>query len=94
MRAGWYDVGWRNPLIKTPTLDELVAKEGAVLTRHYVYKYCSPTRRSLLSGRYPTHSGTANNNNATMDLRFTSIATKLKGLGYATHMSGKWYSHS
>lgn len=89
---GWYDVGWRNPLIKTPTLDELVAKESAVLTRHYVFKFCSPTRRSLLSGRYPTHSGTDNGGDATMDLRFTSLATKLKSLGYATHQSGKWHA--
>ena len=27
-----------------------------------------------------------------MDLRFTSIAAKLKSLGYRTHMSGKWHA--
>ena len=64
----------------------------AGLCRADVFKFCSPTRRSLLSGRYPTHSGTDNGGDATLDLRFTSIATKLKGLGYATHQSGKWHA--
>jgi len=45
---GYYDIGFRNPLIKTPTLDALVKNEAALLTRHYTFKYCSPTRRSFL----------------------------------------------
>jgi hypothetical protein len=31
---------------------ELV-NEGIRLDRHYVFRYCSPTRRSFLSGRFP-----------------------------------------
>ena len=54
---GWFDVGFHgNKLIKTPIIDALV-DEAAVLERHYVFKYCSPTRRSFLSGRQPPHSG-------------------------------------
>ena len=32
-------IGGRNPKSPTPTLGQL-AKEGVVLTSHYVYKYC------------------------------------------------------
>ena len=45
---GYYDIGFRNPLIKTPTMDAMVKTEAALLTRHYTFKYCSPTRRSFL----------------------------------------------
>ena len=38
-----------NPEMRTPTMDSLV-EEGLLLERHYVYKYCSPTRSSLMSG--------------------------------------------
>ena len=47
---GWHNVGWRNGEMRTPTLDMLAA-EGIVLDRHYVFQYCSPSRSSFLSGR-------------------------------------------
>ena len=34
-------------------MDRLASVEGIRLERHYVYKYCSPTRSSFLSGRLP-----------------------------------------
>ena len=40
---GWNDIGMHDPRVLTPTLD-LLASEGVVLERHYVYRYCSPTR--------------------------------------------------
>lgn len=51
---GFSDVGWRNSNLKTPHLDSL-AKNGVILHRHYVFCYCSPTRGSLLTGRFPHH---------------------------------------
>jgi len=41
-----------NPHIQGRRVSELKA-EGVYLSRHYVYKFCSPTRGSFLSGRYP-----------------------------------------
>ena len=41
---GWYDTAPTNPFAPTPTLAALAA-EGLVLNRHYVFRYCSPTRR-------------------------------------------------
>ena len=42
-----------NPEMRTPHMDAH-ARAGIVLDRVYVYKYCSPTRSSLMSGRLPT----------------------------------------
>jgi len=52
---GWNNVGWHgNTEVQTPTLDKLV-QAGIELDRMYAYKYCSPTRSSILSGRLPHH---------------------------------------
>ena len=51
---GFYDAKPNNPNSPTPTLNAL-AEEGVFLSRHYAYSYCSPTRRSFLTGRYPVH---------------------------------------
>ena len=46
---GYADTGLRNPAIKTPNFDRLMST-GLVLNRHYVFKYCSPSRASFLTG--------------------------------------------
>jgi hypothetical protein len=90
---GWHNIGWRNPEIESPNLDGLAA-EGIKLDRHYVFKYCSPTRSSLLSGRLPLHVNQNNEANdiesrSGIDLRMTLLPAKMKQAGYATAMSGK-----
>ena len=82
-----------NPEMRTPNLDRLAA-DGIVLERHYTYKYCSPTRSSLLSGRLATHVNQNNKNNdieakSGCDLRFKFLAQKMKEAGYYTAMVGK-----
>lgn len=86
---------------RTPTITSL-AEQGVILERHYVYPVCSPTRSSLLSGRLPVHVNLENNgferNNPAdpvsgspgIPRNMTTIASKLKAAGYATHMLGKW----
>ena len=102
---GWANVGYhRDPPTKevvTPNIDDLV-KNGLELDQHYAYRCCSPSRCSLMSGRLPIH---VNDNNTNPDIynpkdpisgfsgiprNMTSIATKLKAAGYATHQVGKW----
>ena len=51
---GWYDTSIYNPVAPTPTIKNL-SDAGLRLDHHYVFRYCSPTRRSLLSGRFPNH---------------------------------------
>lgn len=53
---GWSDVGYRGSKIRTPNLDKL-ASEGVILNNYYVQPYCTPTRGSLMTGRYPIRTG-------------------------------------
>ena len=45
--------------VQTPTIDRLV-KQGVELDRHYVFKFCSPTRTAAQTGRNPIHVNTQN----------------------------------
>src|SRR5689334_18417073 len=54
---GYGDLGCQgNPRIRTPQLDRL-ARESVRLGQFYVSPVCSPTRASLLTGRYNYRTG-------------------------------------
>jgi arylsulfatase A-like enzyme len=80
--------------IPTPNIDSL-AHNGLRFTNGYVAAtYCSPSRAGLMTGRYPTRFGHEFNTVAnTVGLRAdqTTMATRLKALGYATAAIGKWH---
>jgi arylsulfatase I/J len=92
---GWHNTALSNPEVLTPNIVALAA-EGISLTRHYTYRYCSPTRCSLLSGRYPHHVSEANFQNnyvgGFIHANMTIIAAKLRAVGYRTHHTGKWHA--
>ena len=53
---GGYNVPWRNPEQRlADDLVQLSTKEGMRLENFYTFKYCSPTRSSFLSARFPLH---------------------------------------
>ena len=58
MRAqGWDDVGFHgSSQIPTPNIDEM-ANNGVILNNYYVSPICTPTRASIMSGKYPIHLG-------------------------------------
>jgi arylsulfatase A-like enzyme len=86
---GFYEAGFRgNSLVQTPFVDKMIG-EALLIERHYSYRYCSPARRSFLSGRLPPHVGQTNTPDATIDLRMDTIADKLAASGYVTGHSGK-----
>ena len=57
---GFDDAGFRNDnQIKTPNLN-LFHTKGVTLDNYYVQPSCSPTRATIMTGRYPLHTGINN----------------------------------
>uniref|UniRef100_A0A8C6P689 Arylsulfatase A n=1 Tax=Nothobranchius furzeri TaxID=105023 RepID=A0A8C6P689_NOTFU len=85
-----------HPTSLTPNLDLLAAK-GLRFTDFYsTSPVCSPSRASLLTGRYQTRSGVYPGvfypgSIGGLPLNETTIAEVLKPLGYATAAVGKWH---
>ena len=81
-----------NAKIDTPVLDRL-AGESTRFDRFFVCPLCTPTRASLLSGRYYLRTGVASVTRGleTMRSEEVTIAEVLKGGGYATGCFGKWH---
>ena len=53
----WQALGHMNPEVKTPNLDRL-AEQGTVFKRAYCPNpTCSPTRASMITGKYPSQHG-------------------------------------
>ena len=81
-----------NQFLKTPNLDKL-GRDGVELTRFHACPVCSPTRSSLMMGRYHlranVHGVTAGRE--MMSLEETTIADKMHAAGYWTAMFGKWH---
>ena len=92
---GWGECGcYGCKDIPTPNIDS-IAKNGIRFTQGYVAAtYCSPSRAGLLTGRYPTrfgHEFNSTHNHSGLSLKETTIADRLKSLGYSTAAVGKWH---
>lgn len=91
---GWNDVGYHGSFIKTPNMDQLVA-EGAHFSQHYVMPSCTPSRVSLITGKYPSRYGVlAPAYGEVIDEGDPTLASLLRDLGYLTAISGKWHMGS
>lgn len=93
---GYSDIScYGNPLIQTPFLDKMAG--NGVLATNFVTTspICSPSRASLITGRYCTRSGITYvigpGNKITMPESEITIAEVLKPNGYATGLVGKWH---
>lgn len=83
--------------LKTPAVDSLAAT-GTLFTRFYAASsVCSPSRASLLTGRYPLRAGLPGNSpsqrNAPGGLPVDQVtmAQTFQAAGYATAHIGKWH---
>jgi N-sulfoglucosamine sulfohydrolase len=85
------DLGpYGNKIVSTPNIDYL-ARNGirfnnAILTA----SSCSPSRISIMTGRYPHNTGAAELHTQPK-IAFESIASRLKNRGYYTGQAGKWH---
>ncbi len=81
-----------NPNLRTPNLDR-IADEGAEFTQFLVNPVCSPTRASLLTGRYYYRTGVVDTfmGRSMMHPDEITIAEVLRKAGYHTGIFGKWH---
>ncbi len=81
-----------NELIETPNINAMAAKSGS-LTTFYVSPVCSPTRASLMTGRYNQRTRCIDTwlGRSMMDTDEYTLAEALKDAGYRTGLFGKWH---
>ncbi len=90
---GYGDVGFNgNPKLHTPNMDRL-AREGVRFERFHANPVCSPTRASLLTGRYNYRTGVVDTfmGRSMMYPDEVTIAQMLARAGYRTGIFGKWH---
>ena len=103
---GYMDIGANNPdsFYETPHIDRL-ARSGMRFTNGYAANpVCSPTRYSIMTGKYPTRVDATNFFSGRragrflaaplynrMDLDENTLAEAFKAGGYSTFFAGKWH---
>ena len=100
---GWKDLScYGSSFHETPNIDQL-AGQGAVFSRAYSScNVCSPTRASLMTGKYPQRIGFtsflnpdkpsgANSAETYLPLSETTIGEAFQQSGYRTGYIGKWH---
>ncbi len=87
----WDDIGaYGHPNIHTPHLNE-IADKGIVFNKAFLAaSSCSPSRASIITGRYP-HNTDAEELHWELPADQTTFSEKLKENGYWTVASGKWH---
>ena len=89
--VSWDDIGvYGNDQVVTPNIDNL-AKNGLIFNNAYLTtSSCSPSRNSILTGRYPHNTGAAELHTEP-PLDMTSFPEILKDKGYYTLQAGKFH---
>jgi arylsulfatase A-like enzyme len=88
---GYNDLGYTNGgLTHTPHIDAL-ATSGIQLQQYYTYKVCSPSRASIMTGRYSWGVGYYDMKGPlVVPTAFKLVPELLGELGWRTHAIGKW----
>ncbi|MBI1830486.1 MAG: arylsulfatase, partial [Planctomycetes bacterium] len=90
---GHGDLGFHgNPVIKTPNLDKF-ARQGVRMKNFHASPVCSPTRASLMTGRYNYRTGVVDTfvGRSMMHPDEITVAALLRALGYRAGIFGKWH---
>ncbi len=103
---GYMDVGANNPdcFYDTPNVNGLAESGTRFINGYAANPVCSPTRYSLMTGKYPTRVRATNYFSGDLEGRFkpavlnncmpldeVTLAQALKSKGYATFFAGKWH---
>ncbi|MEN8775004.1 MAG: sulfatase [Akkermansiaceae bacterium] len=87
----WDDCGvYGHPSIKTPNIDALA--QGGIKFQHayLTANSCSPSRASIITGRYPHNTG-AEQLHWPLPKESVTFVELLKNAGYYTAAAGKWH---
>ena len=83
--------------VVSPNMQQL-RDQGLLLDQHYVFKFCSPSRSQLLTGRYAYHLGqqtpmnlNPNTKPCGLSTRYALLPQLLKKRGYWNAAIGKWH---
>jgi len=92
---GWKDVGFHGSDIQTPHLDRL-AQGGVRLEQFYAAPMCTPSRATLMTGRYPHRYGLQtlvipSGGTYGLSTEERLLPQALKEVGYRTAIVGKWH---
>ncbi|MHB1179921.1 MAG: sulfatase-like hydrolase/transferase, partial [Daejeonella sp.] len=87
--VSWDDIGcYGNPAVRTPNIDK-IAKQGIRFDNVYLTaSSCSPSRNSIISGRYPHNTGAAELHTP-LPAEKIPFPLLLKESGYYTVQAGK-----
>lgn len=105
---GWRDVGFNGSrFFRTPHIDALAARGMRFSNAYAACPVCSPTRASIMTGKFPARHGITNFLPGRHTLQFSklrgteprqflpleeiTLAEELKSAGYATAAIGKWH---
>lgn len=90
---GYADLGANGQVndIKTPNLDRL-ASEGVRATSGYITApQCVPSRAGIITGIYQQRFGVDHNGEGPLPVNIKTLPQRMKQVGYATGMVGKWH---
>ncbi|MBI5689372.1 MAG: sulfatase [Verrucomicrobia bacterium] len=93
--VSWNDLGCTgNPTARTPQIDRLAARGRRFDAAYLTASSCSPSRSSIVTGRYPHNNGRASELHQPIAARLPWFPRLLREAGYYTALSGKHHMTS
>jgi len=84
-------LGVNNSLLNTPNLDALATRSVQFNQAYSVLAVCSPSRATILTGRYPSIHGVTTYGDTPINPSLPSFVQALSENGYLTGVTGKWH---